>query len=252
MQLCHYHKKKLRIIFLYADIAVSAPYEEPNGVVYIFYGSQRGLNPSPRQIIKSPSRERQFFGHSISRSVDIDGNQFDDIAIGAPNTDLVYIYKSYPTIKITANIYSNLSQITVNTSSVQINVCLLYRSKVKIDIKVRVKVTLHLDHHHKRAFFDDGTDTREYVKEIATVEFCQNYTITLTNLFHAIYKPIKLQMYYEIENNFENHTDFCTTCVLVDPDVEKLVENEIPIATGCVSEICVADLSIIGFIHNYS
>lgn len=45
-----------------------------------------------------------MFGHAISKGVDIDDNDYPDIAIGSPNIEEVYIYRSYPVVRIKANI----------------------------------------------------------------------------------------------------------------------------------------------------
>lgn len=59
-------------------MAVSAPYEEDSGVVYIFQGSKKGLITveSQRIVGKEVSSELRGFGLSISRSLDIDGNKY--------------------------------------------------------------------------------------------------------------------------------------------------------------------------------
>ena len=59
-------------------MAVGAPYEDVNGVVFIFLGSKNGLQSKPAQTIKgrkfSPSISA--FGFSLSGGLDLDNNQY--------------------------------------------------------------------------------------------------------------------------------------------------------------------------------
>ncbi|CRK96534.1 CLUMA_CG009900, isoform A, partial [Clunio marinus] len=73
------------------DIAISAPYED-EGVVYIHLGSKDGLSKLPSQIIKAselglkPNQKINTFGSSLSGGLDIDGNGYPDLVIGAYNS----------------------------------------------------------------------------------------------------------------------------------------------------------------------
>ena len=112
----------------YNDIAISAPFER-NGVVYIYLGSHTGLSSKPSQILHAPTSDAStMFGHSISRGVDIDNNNYNDIAIGAPNSDTVYIYKSYPIVKMTITLNSLKLQLLTKDTEFTIQVCSKYTS----------------------------------------------------------------------------------------------------------------------------
>lgn len=112
----------------YNDIAISAPFER-NGVVYIYLGGHMGLSSKPSQILQAPTSDGlTMFGHSISRGVDIDNNSYNDVAIGAPNSDTVYIYKSYPVIKIETSLKYPNRQLFTNDTEFSITVCAKYIS----------------------------------------------------------------------------------------------------------------------------
>lgn len=112
------------------DIAISAPFEG-NGVVYIFLGGPDGLSTKPSQKIQAPSElpspyadvRSSMFGHSISRGVDIDSNGYRDIAIGSPNSEAVYIFKSYPVVKFVGTITPSKSELSLDDTRFNMQVC---------------------------------------------------------------------------------------------------------------------------------
>lgn len=112
----------------YNDLAVAAPFEE-DGAVYIFHGSENGLLEVYTQKIKQS--KTSMFGYSISRGVDIDGNGFKDIAIGSPNSSEVFIFKSYPILKVDSTIEIISNDLILN-NSISSKFC----AKINSDCKV--------------------------------------------------------------------------------------------------------------------
>lgn len=124
----------------YNDIAISAPFEG-NGVVYIYLGGPEGFSLTPCQTIRAPivdstllPSKKPMFGHSISRGVDIDNNGYNDIAIGDPISEKVYIYRSYPVVKIIASIVPSKSEIFTNATSFTVTACARHSSVIKSSI----------------------------------------------------------------------------------------------------------------------
>lgn len=112
----------------YNDIAVSAPFAG-NGSVFVYLGSERGLRDHHSQRLDSPvaviqtSYGNHMFGHGLSKGSDIDGNGFNDIAIGAPNAETVLLYKAYPVVKIVATLKSDTREIKPGQTSFPLSVC---------------------------------------------------------------------------------------------------------------------------------
>lgn len=85
----------------FGDFAVGAPYDGPKGrgAVYIFHGSKNGLREKPSQIIYSEdvSHSRfapvSTFGFSLSGGIDLDGNLYPDLAVGAYESNMAYVLK---------------------------------------------------------------------------------------------------------------------------------------------------------------
>lgn len=121
----------------YNDIAISAPFEG-NGVVYIHLGGPNGISSEPSQRIKAPPNVFEYtkapmFGHSISKGVDIDFNGYRDIAIGAPNSEIVLIYKTYPVVKVIARLKPSQKQILLSDTKFTVEVCAHFECEMKID-----------------------------------------------------------------------------------------------------------------------
>lgn len=127
----------------YNDIAIAAPFEG-NGAVYIHLGGPYGLSPKASQRIQAPQPlpTRRFkspstmFGYGISKGVDIDANGYRDIAIGAPDSEVVYIFKSYPVYKVLASLKSSQIDLSLNDSKVEIAVCAKAATAVEKGSKV--------------------------------------------------------------------------------------------------------------------
>uniref|UniRef100_A0ACB8FUA9 Integrin alpha-9 n=1 Tax=Sphaerodactylus townsendi TaxID=933632 RepID=A0ACB8FUA9_9SAUR len=70
----------------FPDVAIGAPKEDDYiGAVYIYHGHSGGMVPqySMRISGKQVSPRLQMFGQSISGGVDMDGNGYPDVTIGA-------------------------------------------------------------------------------------------------------------------------------------------------------------------------
>lgn len=84
-------------IFYFSDIAVGAPYggKHGRGVVYIYHGSESGLREKYSQAITAEEITPGLttFGFSLSGGVDLDNNNYTDLAVGAYKSDSVVFLK---------------------------------------------------------------------------------------------------------------------------------------------------------------
>ena len=72
----------------FADLIVGAPSQGDNGhgYAFVYYGSAAGLGEVPDERLPNPAPQpNAAFGQSVSGTGDINGDGFDDIAVGAPN-----------------------------------------------------------------------------------------------------------------------------------------------------------------------
>ncbi|CAD5215518.1 unnamed protein product [Bursaphelenchus okinawaensis] len=92
----------------YDDFAVGAPFaDHGHGAVYIFHGQEYdNFDKEPSQVIlgsevESLTRKKlKTFGSSVSGKVDLDGNGFPDIAVGAFASDTSFVFKSRPVVDV--------------------------------------------------------------------------------------------------------------------------------------------------------
>lgn len=58
-----------------------------------------------------------MFGAALARAVDIDGNYYNDIAVGAPIADRVFLFKTYPILRPMVSMNATISQINLRNVS---------------------------------------------------------------------------------------------------------------------------------------
>lgn len=235
------------------DIAVSAPFEE-DGVVYIFHGSASGLSIKPSQRLKAPKIDihkygSAMFGHGISRGVDIDNNGYNDIAISAPNTEMVYIYRTYPVVKIVSDITSTKNQLSMEDTAFQINVCTHFESPTNIDQELEVFMQISVDMLNNRASFSaqEPIKVMNNTIKINNYPYCWEYDVFVKSSLSDIFKPINIEVKYDLVKGIpEEGSEFCEDCVMLDPKGNKVVTHKIPFITGCEGETCMSDLILKG------
>lgn len=83
----------------YGDFAVGAPYDgvDGRGAVYIYHGSSAGPYAKPSQVIYAEdvigTDHLSTFGFALSGGIDLDGNQYPDLVVGAYNSNRALVFK---------------------------------------------------------------------------------------------------------------------------------------------------------------
>lgn len=261
-------------------MAISAPFEG-NGVVYIFLGSAQGLFNKPSQKIHAPSElpnlteDSSMFGYGLSKGVDIDSNGYRDLAIGSPNSETVYIFKTYPVVKVQASIMSSKTELSLDDTSIMLKVCTSILTKTEINREIGIyksfdlfidefkiifyyyfqelATTFSLDTKYNRVSFSPRElekSLNETVK-LNQVEMCNDYTVYIKGTISDIFKPVIIDFRYDlIEKIPEYEHIFCETCVAIDPSDSKTATIKIAFSTGCGQERCISDLAVVGTLNN--
>ncbi|XP_035907120.1 integrin alpha-PS3-like [Anopheles stephensi] len=239
----------------YGDIAIGAPFEE-NGAVYIYLGSVNGVQSRPSQrlapsltSLQKPSRQPYMFGHSLSRGVDIDGNGFADLAVGAPNGESVYVFRSYPVVRIEARINSTKRELSANGELFVIAICWSTDYPAGLPFPVAIQYTLDVDSQMGRASIGNrrNPDTKYEYTTIGNVTSCLDYSIVVNPSPATLYKPLIIELEFGVAASASpptNGSHFCEHCAIVEPQNSYRVQERIPFKTGCRKEVCVTDLKL--------
>ncbi|CAH1799398.1 unnamed protein product [Owenia fusiformis] len=90
------------------DLAIGAPYDggDRQGAVYIHLGSINGLKEEHSQVIYASYIDPgiKAFGWSLAGGLDMDGNLYPDVLVGAYANDSAVLLKTRPVINIQSNV----------------------------------------------------------------------------------------------------------------------------------------------------
>ncbi|KAH8246598.1 hypothetical protein KR038_003787 [Drosophila bunnanda] len=233
------------------DVAVGAPFAG-NGSVFIYLGSERGLRDKPSQQLDAPSQQpskygTHMFGHGLSRGSDIDGNGFNDFAVGAPNAEALYLYRAYPVVKVHATVKSESREIKPEQDKVKITACYRLSTTAKATNvqQQELAIRLAVDPQLKRAkFAQTQTNEMSFKADAGLSEQCRVFEVQVRYSEKDIFTPIDLEMHYELTKKVPDSEEFCDTCVAVDPAEPKVYQDKIIFSTGCANDVCNADLQL--------
>ncbi|KAH8388159.1 hypothetical protein KR200_011056 [Drosophila serrata] len=233
------------------DVAVGAPFAG-NGSVFIYLGSERGLRDKPSQQLDAPSQQpskygTHMFGHGLSRGSDIDGNGFNDFAVGAPNAEALYLYRAYPVVKVHATVKSEAREIKPEQDKVKITACYRLSTTAKATNvqQQELAIRLAIDPQLKRAkFAQTQTNEMSFKADAGLSEQCRVFEVQVRYSEKDIFTPIDLEMHYELTKKVPDSEEFCDTCVAVDPAEPKVYQDKIIFSTGCANDVCNADLQL--------
>lgn len=213
------------------DIAIGAPYEG-DGVVYIYLGSKEGLTKTPSQIIKAsdlglkPNKAVNTFGSFLTGGIDVDGNDYPDLVVGAYNSSAAVILLSRPIISIHTHVPTKIELKPIDPSAKGCNedrdspfTCFGFKICCSIDplaesstadaqplfIKYKIEAeTFNSQKKFSRVFFGPNIESRQNIKERDlfikpnSVENCQNEIVYVKESARDIQSPIKFHLSYSL------------------------------------------------------
>ncbi|XP_030382273.1 integrin alpha-PS2 isoform X2 [Scaptodrosophila lebanonensis] len=259
----------------YGDFAVGAPYDGPEGrgVVYIYHGSAQGPLAKPSQIIKAEELVEgapypRTFGFSLSGGVDMDGNTYPDLAVGAYAADQVFIFKARPVAAVNAETtFSNPSklinleerncQLQRDHSKVpcmELTTCWSYTGKY-LPEELDFDVSWVLDAkktRNPRMFFllDEGKNIRNQTIRLAYGRrYCRNETVYLIDNVQDKLTPLEVEARYNLRSRrqFEPVVRRKRDALepVIDQNREIVLRDAINIQKNCGPDnICEPDLKL--------
>ncbi|KAG8003856.1 Integrin alpha-6 [Nibea albiflora] len=105
----------------FGDIAVGAPYDG-SGQVYLYYGSSDGIHKKPAQVLSSGSNKVTLFGYSLSGNLDVDNNQYPDLAVGSLS-DSVFVFRARPVVSVSSSLKITPNQIDITKEQCDKRTC---------------------------------------------------------------------------------------------------------------------------------
>ncbi|KAH8364973.1 hypothetical protein KR200_007805, partial [Drosophila serrata] len=259
----------------YGDFAVGAPYDGPEGrgVVYIYHGSSNGPLAKPSQVIKSEQIVEgapypRTFGFSLSGGVDMDGNTYPDLAVGAYTSDQVFIFKARPVAAVNAetNFVSNSKLISLDDRSCQLQrdhkqvpcmlltTCWSYTGRY-LPEQLDFDVSWLLDAKklpNPRMFFlrDEGKHIRnQTIRLNYGQKYCLNETVYLMDKVQDKLTPLEVEARYNLRSNRPLEAEVrrrrSTLDPIIDQNREIVLRDAINIQKNCGPDnICEPDLKL--------
>ncbi|XP_041920787.1 integrin alpha-9 [Alosa sapidissima] len=256
----------------YQDVAIGAPKEDDyGGAVYIYHGDAKGITSkySMRLSGQSINPGLRMFGQSISGNVDMDGNGYPDVTIGAFMTDSVVLLRTRPVITVEVSIFLPVSiNITVpqchegpqHLNCFNVTACFLFRGKqVPGQIELLYNLTADVDKRQKgqpsRVYFTHNREQTTILSQALSLDVnqqdCHHYTAHVRKEVRDVFAPIAFEVAYSLGKHvLEGGQD--RDLPALDPVLrwkkgDKIAaRNETWFEKNCLSDDCAADLRLHG------
>ncbi|XP_067300539.1 integrin alpha-4 [Pseudorasbora parva] len=252
----------------YPDVAIGAPHEDDlQGAIYIYNGRRSGIARTFSQRITGSllGNNLRMFGQSVSGGVDIDSNNYPDVAVGAFLSDSAVVFRTRPVVKVDAmmvlpdSFNRSIAQCADNgLSAVCINVmvCFIVGGK-QIPGKIELKYNLTADIHHKEGFpsrfyfSGNGTSnvTAGRVKAKHEQLTCNTHQAFMKKDVRDIFTPIHFEVKYELAEHRVAQKDSSgmpsLKPILQQKDQQaNVVKNKTIFARYCALENCSTNLQV--------
>ncbi|CAK8673902.1 unnamed protein product [Clavelina lepadiformis] len=249
----------------YNDVIIGAPLSEGDrGSIFIYHGSADGIDTGYKQKISASDitgTNLFYFGQSIQGGVDLDGNQYPDVAVGAPKSDTVVIFRSRPvavlngTVEFTTDSISILDCFKIeNRQCVKVTACITVTGE-GIEDNIEVNYTLNLDTRalNKRIEFrtianstQSGYGTLNYNMTIETgTPACETYDVYVKQTVEDYFsEPLVAELDYALS---PRHLQEPLSSIS-DPSLGYKATDEAEFASSCAGPTCNYDLRLAGSI----
>ncbi|XP_071803279.1 integrin alpha-8-like isoform X1 [Asterias amurensis] len=246
------------------DIAVGAPYAD-DGIVYIYQGRRKGIKQTVSQILR-PSDfglNIKSFGTSLTGGMDMDGNEYKDMMVGASVSSTAVLVRARPIVKVQKTLSFEPEQINLDVkdyrlptgriaTSFNVTACFSTRGigiPDNIDVQYSLELDVSLTTTDRAAFVQENnlessklTRTIQLIKDDSFK--CQKHLAYVKIVIQEKNFPISVRLTYELASSMTNPMD------PVNSEVQPIL-NELPvpvlvepllIQNTCKNYLCVPDL----------
>ncbi|XP_046403022.1 integrin alpha-PS3-like isoform X2 [Ischnura elegans] len=247
----------------YPDVAVGAPYDSfGHGAVYIYLGSAKGINPKFAQRISASKIDPnlQGFGMSISKGVDVDGNRYNDVAVGAYGSGQAVLFRSQPVIYFHAKLATDVYKINFTTKGFRLKACIHYTGQYAPP-SIDSAVTISVDETYGRAHLIFNSMNQSVYNANFNLQYrvenCTIFDVNILKEFQDFSKQIEIKMKFELigesDGSGGSSSEFCSKCAVVDPSMPSFIIHKVPYVTGCsADDVCKTDIKTVGSLTDIS
>ncbi|XP_042716262.1 integrin alpha-9 isoform X4 [Chrysemys picta bellii] len=255
----------------YSDVAIGSPKEDDYvGAVYIYHGDAGGIVPqySMKLSGQTINPTLRMFGQSISGGVDMDGNGYPDVTIGAFMSDNVVLLRSRPVITMDISIFLPASiNITApqchdglqQVNCLNVTVCFRFNGKrVPGEIGLNYILTADVAKKEKgqqpRVYFVSSGETMGQVVEQLQLSYmrekCDHYLAHVKRRVKDVISPIVFEAAYSLGEHVMGKEEKelpALKPILRWKKGEKIAQrNQTVFERNCQSDDCAADLKLQG------
>ncbi|MBN3300224.1 ITA4 protein, partial [Amia calva] len=230
-----------------SDVAIGAPQEEDlQGAIYIYNGKRKGISQTFSQKITGSLMGNGFsmFGQSLSGGIDVDGNGYSDLVVGAYLSDSAVLLRARAIVIVETSLllppsFNRTKPIMCSENrqpAVCMNVTMCFRVKgrhIPGHIVFQYNVSADIKRNAEdlsRFYFVGGTNGTSGQKEV-----------------RDIYTPIHFEATYQIGNHIVNNSGHLPPLkpMLQQREGENnIVKNQTVFARYCAWANCSANLHV--------
>ncbi|XP_043931197.1 integrin alpha-4 [Protopterus annectens] len=254
----------------FEDVAVGAPHEDDlQGAVYIYNGRKNGISHSFSQKIKGQQVRNglSMFGHSISGGIDIDGNGYSDVAVGAFLSDSAVVLRTRAVAIVEASMdlpesfNRSIKECFLYgqpTACMNLTLCFKYRGK---EVPGHIVLFYNLTADSQRTpdrlsrfyFITNGTSdvTSDRVNIKHTAESCKTHRAYIRKDVRDLLTPVHFEATYQLGDHIVPSKDSNQLSPLK-PILQQregeinAIRNKTIFARYCVWKNCSANLKVQG------
>ncbi|CRL01777.1 CLUMA_CG014993, isoform A [Clunio marinus] len=260
----------------YGDFAVGEPYGGKNGrgAVHIYYGSKNGPLEKASQIIYAEdvvgTDHLTTFGFSLSGGIDLDGNKYPDMVVGAYESNRAIVFKSRAVVVMEASTtfeaHNKLISLEEKNCSIgpdrsvpctKVKSCLKYNG-INLPVSIDVEVSWVLDPKSvnvPRLFFlnDHGKNIKNSTMRLSRGKpECRTEDVYISENIRDKLTPLEVEMKYNIRRSSSSYTSStvsrrrrATLDPVIDENRGTVQQDSINIMKNCGPDnICIPDLNL--------